>query len=218
MSQVERGDGSFTAEQFIEILKLFNASVSDFVPRRERDEDAELQNALARAGASHLRESPSVLVSHAPGDLTALIRASLVSGSPRLIAALGPVIVENADKLRFDKVRAALVDASLERRFFWLLENVQHALRELRELRRARDLRLNARAAILIDTFLADVIRGRTATDLSRDILDADIRSEKSRRDVAERASDISKRWGIVTALQPRDFREAIEEARAATR
>src|SRR5687768_17386784 len=59
LSQVERGEGSFTAEQLIEILRLFNVPLDQFIPAP--DPDAELQNAFARLGAFHLRESPDVL-------------------------------------------------------------------------------------------------------------------------------------------------------------
>src|SRR5262245_3590350 len=46
LSEIERGGGSFTAEQFLAILKLFNIPVTHFAAARRRD--MELQNALAR--------------------------------------------------------------------------------------------------------------------------------------------------------------------------
>src|SRR5436190_12476948 len=60
-SQIERGKGSFTAEQLIEVLRLFNVPLDQFVP--PPDPDAELQNAFARLGALPLRESAEVLPS-----------------------------------------------------------------------------------------------------------------------------------------------------------
>src|SRR6476469_4792741 len=59
LSEVERGDGSFTAEQFLLILKLFNVTTSRFADATDRPQ--QLQNALARRGASHLQESAGVV-------------------------------------------------------------------------------------------------------------------------------------------------------------
>src|SRR5262249_18893316 len=59
LSEIERGQGSFTAEQFLTILKLFNVSVTRFASARKPS--TELQNALARLGADHLQESQEVL-------------------------------------------------------------------------------------------------------------------------------------------------------------
>ena len=60
LSEIERGSGSFTAEQFLTILKLFNVTASEFAPEGQA-QDSELQNALARFGAVHLHESSDVL-------------------------------------------------------------------------------------------------------------------------------------------------------------
>lgn len=46
-SEIERGQGSFTAEQFLEILKLFNVPVTHFAPG-QKGSGSEIQNALAR--------------------------------------------------------------------------------------------------------------------------------------------------------------------------
>src|SRR5580658_4096332 len=59
LSEVERGSGSFTAEQFLTILKLFNVTASEFAPEAQA-QDSELQNTLARLGAFHLQESSDV--------------------------------------------------------------------------------------------------------------------------------------------------------------
>ena len=66
LSEVERGAGSFTAEQFLAILKLFNVPVSHFY-HAAPDQASELQNALARLGALHLQESADVPERAAPG-------------------------------------------------------------------------------------------------------------------------------------------------------
>ncbi len=63
-SEIERGQGSFTAEQFLEILKLFHVPVSHFT-EPEKWDGPETANAPMRFGTGHLHESPTVL----PSDL-----------------------------------------------------------------------------------------------------------------------------------------------------
>jgi hypothetical protein len=46
-------------------------------------------------------------------------------------------------------------------------------------------------------------------------VLDANIRSEQSRDEIAEASSPISKRWRVVTSLQPDDFAHALASAHA---
>lgn len=48
-SEIERGKGSFTAEQFLELLRRFNVPASFFVTEKI-DAGSSLQNALARLG------------------------------------------------------------------------------------------------------------------------------------------------------------------------
>ena len=59
-SAIERGAGSFSAEQFIEILRLFNVPVSHVASEARADPDSALQNLLARLGASELHESDAL--------------------------------------------------------------------------------------------------------------------------------------------------------------
>ena len=51
LSEIERGAGSFSAEQLVEILVQFNVRLEDLVGQQPGD-DA-IQNALARLGALH---------------------------------------------------------------------------------------------------------------------------------------------------------------------
>jgi hypothetical protein len=62
LSEIESGGGSFTAEQFLLLLRLLTVGARHFSSER-RDMDAELQNALTRLGADHLQEVPDVLPS-----------------------------------------------------------------------------------------------------------------------------------------------------------
>ena len=63
LSEIEGGQGSFTAEQFLMLLKLFNVPASHF-GGPQRDREGQTQNALLRLGARDLRQSPHVL----PGE------------------------------------------------------------------------------------------------------------------------------------------------------
>jgi transcriptional regulator with XRE-family HTH domain len=217
LSQVERGDGSFTAEQLVAVLRLFNVPISYFVDLGADDGDAALQNALARLGASHLRESTDVLVPPAHEDLVLVVRDALLSGSPRLITALAPALVANLDRVRLSKIRATLADAGLEARFWWLLDNVRFAVNEILEGRPSRhDARRYGRALVVLSAFLDEPAGPGPRISQPhdrRDVLDADIRSKKSLQEVWTHASEFSKRWGIVTTLQPHDFRLALEQA-----
>ncbi len=221
LSQVERGDGSFTAEQFVEILRIFNVPLSHFVPAVAADKDAPLQNALAQLGATHLRESTDVLASATAVDNISLaIRDALLSGSPRLITALAPVIVANIERLNLPKLRAVLADAGVERRLLWLLDNVYVALRSFMDSRPSRrGANRYPRAGVIIEAFLqsSDLATRHSSAPAGgpKEILDADIRSKKSLDKVWSAASEISKRWNVVTALQPEDFRLALEQAHA---
>src|SRR5271170_6034924 len=67
LSEIEGGDGSFTAEQFLLLLKLFNVGANRFAPSAgpsaSHDREAQIRNALARLGALHLQENRDVLPS-----------------------------------------------------------------------------------------------------------------------------------------------------------
>ncbi len=220
LSQLERGTGSFTAEQFLVILKLFNVDVTHFAPRAPSDHDRDVQNALARLGASHLRESDDVLPSKWLADLSVLVHETLLAPSPRLLAALAPVLVRNIDRINLRKLHADLADVGLERRLAWLVDNTFDALRSGPvDLPRtwARQCR---RAAVVLDEFRAFVISYQQALPLERlptavDVLDSEIRSKKSLDAVKAASSLASRRWGIVTRLQPDDFLVALRSAHA---
>jgi len=221
LSEIERGAGSFTAEQFLLILKLFNATVSDFTVA-VRDVDAEIQNALARLGALHLHESSDVLPSAQIESVGEALREGLAAGSPRLITALAPVLVLNVNRVNLKKLRAELTEAGLERRLDWLVDNTIDALRnELAHGKAPRPWTQRYRRALLVlETFLDFVRPPARAGSSPReayapDILDAHIRSKETLKEVATSSSPSSQRWGIVTTLQPEDFVSALKAARA---
>jgi hypothetical protein len=101
LSEIERGGGSFTAEQLLQVLRLFNVTIDEFTePRTVEDE---LQNALERLGAHHLREVSGGLPSARLGSVRAAVRETLLSPrDSRLVLALTPVLLANLDALSLD--------------------------------------------------------------------------------------------------------------------
>ena len=219
LSEIERGAGSFTAEQFLEILKLFNVAVSDFA-RPSTGEGSELQNALARLGALHLVESTELLPSERLTGVGDVVREAIVASEfPRLITALGPVLVRNIDRVNLKSLYLQLASAGLERRLAWLVENTLEALRqELPALTGAPWRRLYRRAEVVLESFLAFIASESRDRASAPDVLDAGIRSKQTLEEVTASSSPISRRWGIVTTLQPGDFVVALRGARVAGR
>jgi transcriptional regulator with XRE-family HTH domain len=219
LSEIERGAGSFTAEQFLEILKLFNVSVTDFAPAPQ-GEGSELQNSLARLGALHLQESTELLPSERLSNVSDVIREAIVASEfPRLITALAPVLVRNIDRINLKRLHLQLADAGLERRLAWLVENTLEALRRERPgLAPAPWRRFYNRARVVLESFLDSLSSGSRDQVSAPDVLDTGIRSKETLADVAASSSPLSQRWGIVTTLQPDDFVAALRGARAAGR
>lgn len=215
LSLIERGKASLSAEQFLEILRIFRVSVTAFV--EPADHAAEIQATLARLGAFHLQEDAAVLPSERLERVSDAIRETLVDAdSPRLITALAPVIVRNIEKINWPKLSFEMTSLGLARRFRWLIDNVRAAVTaaaddagvptvERRQYRRAE--------AILAGVSeLAE--EPNTGPKLPPDVLDRGIRTRKSRVDAEASGSPMSRRWQVVTAIQPSDFAEALRGAR----
>jgi transcriptional regulator with XRE-family HTH domain len=219
LSEIEGGNGSFTAEQFLVLLKLFNVGASEFAAVRQGP-DADLQNVLARLGAAQLQESPEVLPSERLEEAGAAIREALVIGTPRLVTALAPALVRSA-YANLTKLQLELASVGLERRLGWLCENTLFALRaELDEVPARPFGQLYRRAEVILESFLeSSISKARRAPaarkPLQPDVLDANIRSKQSLEEVITSSSPISRRWGVVTSIQPEDFIEALRGARA---
>ncbi len=204
LSELERGEGSFTAEQFVEVLSLFNVTVRDFEPAGSvRDSEDDIQQALARYGANYLVEPDTILPTEQLADLHELVASTLISPSPRLIAALTPVLITNIDRINLSRVSAQLAALGLQHRLAWVIDNSLHAI----SAPRWSALRLIGRCTVVWTNFLTTAPR----PDGTRDVLDRTIRSTKTLEKVAASSSDISKRWGIVTAMTTADFVEALE-------
>jgi transcriptional regulator with XRE-family HTH domain len=221
LSELEAGKGSFTAEQLLVLLGLFNVSASHFAPA-PADPEVELQNALARLGATHLQESTALVPSRDLDGVEDAIRGALTSTSPRLIAALAPVIVNHVDRINFRKLRGDLSATGYENRLEWLLENTRAALEE--EIHDAPPPPLSKRyrrALLVLDTaldFVPPHLRvAATSSDPEihpPDVLDGTIRTKQSRNEAHASSSSISRRFGIISKLQPAHFAEALKAAR----
>jgi transcriptional regulator with XRE-family HTH domain len=213
LSEIERGDGSFSAEQFLLILQLFNIPATEFVDREEPA--LELQNALARLGASHLHETTSVLPSEQLGERSHVVREALIDGSPRFVTALGPILVRHARAINLSQLQAELARIGFERRLPWLVANTLAAIEVLRDQlatswslggKRKPPNKLVLQTASLqlfVNYFETHIPVGSPSPP---DVLDATIRTAKSVEQVLRNGSDLSRRWNIVTRLTPDDF------------
>lgn len=215
LSEIERGGGSFTAEQFLEVLRLFNVNVDAFTaPQRVEDE---LQNALARLGALHLREVSSALPSARVGGVRAAVRETLLApADARLLLALAPVLLANLDALNLDVLHDELDSLGFPARVPWLVENVQAALL----LGRAPPGRPAAarwhRSMAVLSDFVSRHPAPSSEAPPRVDHIDAGLRSGRALAQVQATASDISRKWGVVSDLQPADFADAVRAAHVA--
>ncbi len=217
LSEIERGGGSFTAEQFLQILKLFNVPATRFIG--EPNYSQQLQNALARLGASHLVESDSVVPADGLADVSTAIEQTLLLGEPRLTLALAPVLVANVDRVALHKLYLDLDKIGFERRLAWLCENTLSALDQslLKDLPRTTVQRAR-RAVVVLEAFLNSVrhrLDRQPGDTPPPDVFDTGVRSQTTLASIQAEAYDVSRRWGIVSTLQPQDFAEAIRAASA---
>ena len=211
LSEIERGSGSFSAEQLIAVLGLFNVSIAEFLPRA--DLEHELQNALIEFGARHLRQVPGVIARDRFQDPAELIAAVLIDPrSARSVAALGPVLLEQIDTISLPALHARLAAVSRGPRLGWLLENVRDALQHLAPKCAPAWRRKAARAITLIDNELARFTPA-ALTESPPDVFDATIRSARTLKQVWQDASDLARRWHIATELRPEDFQQALWQA-----
>jgi transcriptional regulator with XRE-family HTH domain len=216
LSQIERGASSFTAEQFLLAVKLFNADPAEFVRNRGRA-DQQLQNAIARLGGSHLFESNDVLPSVQLEAAHDAIREALVEGSPRLITAVAPVLVRNVERLHLVKLLDDLNRIGLSRRFAWVVDNTLHALQQLSTTGPGAAWAKELKRVYVPFTMLLGLAQNVVGDLGTRnvDVLDPAVRSQQTLEEIERAASTISQRWGIVTSLRPDDFADALVAARA---
>ncbi|BDU75730.1 helix-turn-helix domain-containing protein [Mesoterricola sediminis] len=231
-SVVERGDGSFTAEQLVEILRLFNVTVGQLVAEKG-DPEAYLHKALARLGAAHLFEDDRILPSEELAELERVLREVLVVGEPaRQVTALAPVLIVNVEKLNLSRAWAVFKDYGLERRFGWLIDSTLEAIRailrsspnlsrketlRLRKAERAFERFLRREGPSQIRRVPADPPEKLEERTLDVDVIGRAVVSDQTLRELIRDASDAARRWGVATALQTEDFIEAVRAAGVVT-
>lgn len=231
-SVVERGEGSFSAEQLVEILRIFNVTVGQLVAENG-DPEAYLHKALARLGAAHLFEDVRLLPSEQLAEVERVLREVLVAGEPaRQVTALAPVLILNLEKLNLSRAWAQFKDYGLERRLAWLIDSTLEAilaiLRSSPDLPRKEVLRLR-KAERAFEQFLRRegpsqirrVPAGPPEENVERtldvDVLGRAVVSEQTLRELIRDASGAARRWGIATALQTEDFIDAVRAAGVVT-
>lgn len=222
LSQLERGNNSFSAEQLISILKNFNVSLDDIVPT-EASAGSQIQKALSRQGAAQLAENENILPSVKLKTALAAIREALVSAdSARQVAAVAPVLVNHAGQLNFNRLRIEFAELGLENRFAWAVESTLEALRRENARVLPREWRVKyRRAEVIIESIytLADVIRLKPRFPQQApqfDVLDPEIASRATLKETIAHISPIARKWGIATAIEVDDFVKALRGARGA--
>ncbi|MFC1679415.1 helix-turn-helix domain-containing protein [Elusimicrobiota bacterium] len=213
LSQIENGNASLTAEQLFYVSGIFNESVDSFLPRKRGPADSRIQNALARLGAAHLHETDEVLPTDRLRDAADVIREVLVAPeSPRHVTAIASVLVQHIPHLKIGHIRGRLIGTGLERRLGWVLDNTKAAIeRELEDpglLPRVVRVKYGRALSYLSLPWVGPP----SSASPVEDIFDADIASEESLARVREERSDLSKKWGILSVIQPGDFRAALRQ------
>ena len=215
LSEIELGQSSLSAEQFIQILKFFNVPASQFDPA-PGDSGGALQKALAAHGATHLVEDPNLLPSEHLARVDVIVRETLVAGeNPRALTALAPVIIGNIGRLNLPQLFVRFKEFNLENRYGWLIDNVLAAIALTLKDPQPRKQALALSKAGNVLQHHRDHFRPR---DTTRDLHDEDylgvpIASPKTKNEILRNRSEISKDWNILTTIQVEDFAKAIKES-----
>ena len=220
LSELERGQGSFTAEQLLAILRFFNVPVDYFAPKPALPED-QIQNSLARLGARYLVENEQIIPSDRLKAALEAIREALVSAkSSRQITGLAPILVEQSDNLGFVKLHADFVELGLEFRLGWLIESALEAIeREEESKALSQEWRLKyqkARRRIDSQTASWRKFPGVAGRPLDYAVFDPEIASEETLKEVKANLSPIARRWRVITEIKVGDFIRALRAAREA--
>lgn len=222
LSQLERGKGSFSADQLLTLLKHFNVSLDSLSPEKA-SAGSQIQNALARHGAGQLVENENILPSERLKSAISAIREALVSAdSARQIAAVAPVLVNNVGQINLGRLRNEFAELRLENRLAWAIENTLKAIEIESDEVLSREWRLKyRRAALIIDSFFKPwlIVPGPTEDPTippQYDVLDPEITSQEALKEVVENLSPIAKRWKIATGIEVDDFVRALRGARGA--
>jgi transcriptional regulator with XRE-family HTH domain len=217
LSEVELGQSSLSAEQFLQVLKFFNVPASHFDAAPGASGGA-LQKALAAHGATHLVEDPDLLPSEQLARVDEVIRETLIAGeNPRAVTALAPVIIRNIGQINLAKLFVRFKEFHLEGRYGWLIDNILGAIAlTLKDVSPGKQALALAKAASVLrehrDRFCATPAAGEGPGE---DYLGVPIASAKTKNEVLRNRSELSKTWNILTTLQVEDFAKAIRESHA---
>ena len=219
LSLIESGKGSLTAEQFLYLLQHYNLALDYFFAKKKEDNiEAELQNALARFGAKHLRESILTSLSLRYRDVNELILAVLSSPlSSRHIAALAPVVLRQINTVLFGRLFTQLHELGQERRLFWFFEmlDTAFALRWQDRLTTLQKRGYRLAMRVITEEFellLRQYQERHPSMEWRDDILVRGTTSSQSRNDSTTR-DVIAKNWRIMTELKANDFYKSLVEA-----
>lgn len=215
LSKVERGQGSISAEQLVGLLQKYSLPLSYFLPpQKGADGDAELQNALAHLGGSHLREIAGVPV---PERLArpeqAVLEALITAPSARLITALAPVIARQCGQFNLERIAERARSRGIENRLWWIIEGTYLAVGErLKEPHLPRELhRQYQKTFILLERKKRDAPAVQDPT--KEDELDRDLISERTVQLVKQDRDKLAGLWHIVTRIKKSDFVQALKDS-----
>jgi transcriptional regulator with XRE-family HTH domain len=221
LSEIERGQGSFTAEQLLLVLKTFNTMLSDFSSASGASAEKLLQNAIARLGAGPLQESRDLLPTEKLETATSVIREVLTSAeNPRQITALAPVIVNQMNSTGLNKLRLEFLGEGRINRLGWLLESVHAAI--LNELRGPKQKWSYGwedryhRAGVLIGNILRypGFSLPRSKKVVEEPLESGVLRSQEAFEEVKASRDSMAKKWAVVTRITTNDFIHVLKEAR----
>ncbi|MBK8576265.1 MAG: helix-turn-helix transcriptional regulator [Elusimicrobia bacterium] len=221
LSEIERGSGSFTAEQLLLILKTFNTPLSYFSFGPTAPAGKVLQNAISRLGASPLQESPDILPTEKLDNSTAVIREVLTDATtPRQITALAPVIVNQPNSLGLNKLRLDFFGEGRINRLGWLFENTLLAVRaELHSpphtLPKECVDRYHRTEVLLQNILRYPGFTVRRRNKNLEDPLEPEVLYSNEAFEEAIKSRDrVAKRWRVVTRIKTGDFVQALRGAR----
>lgn len=213
-SEIENGSGSFTAEQFVTLMKHYNRPLSYFVGDVVDNEvSSQLQNALSRLGAKGLYENWNVLPSEKVTEVNKVIQETIIAAdSARHITALAPVIVNNYDKIDFDVLSSSLSICARTGRLGWIFESTIEALQVVleKDVLERNDKLLYLRAISFLGRYIENISIGF----FMEDFLDKNIVSDKTLKEVKEARTELAKKWKILTRITTNDFVKALRESR----
>lgn len=221
LSEIERGKGSFTAEQLLLILKTFNTPLHYFSMDPPATDEKILQNAIARMGAGSLRESGDLLPTEKLENSVALIREVLsASTSPRQITALAPILVDQPNLLGLNKLWLEFVGEGRINRLGWLFDSVRLAIENELESNHGKIPADWANRYHRAEVLLKNVLKypgfsNHTGNRKTEDPLEPEVlQSQESFEETKSSRDPVAKKWGMVTRIRTNDFIHVLRETR----